>query len=59
MASVHSGWFLVLSCFIMSILAWNARGLCKPGKRRRLKALIKNQKAMMVLIQETKKGFVN
>ena len=45
--------------FIMSILVWNARGLCKLEKRRRLKSIIKNQKAKMVLIQETKKGWAN
>ena len=40
----------------MVFLSWNARGLCKAEKRRGLKALIKVNKAKMVLVQETKKA---
>lgn len=39
----------------MKILSWNNRGLGRPKKKRRIKAVIKERKVDMVLLQETKR----
>ena len=41
---------------MMKIVSWNAKGLCKPGKRRRLKKMLRENEVDYVFIQETKQA---
>ncbi|GMP77684.1 hypothetical protein CsSME_00033867 [Camellia sinensis var. sinensis] len=43
----------------MKILSWNIRGLGRHEKKRRIKAVIKEQKVDMVLLQEIKRANIS
>lgn len=40
----------------MKLLFWNIRGFGKPGKRRKIRELLKERRVDLAFFQETKKG---
>ncbi|XP_028094700.1 uncharacterized protein LOC114294749 [Camellia sinensis] len=43
----------------MKLLSWNIRGLGRPEKKKRIKAVIKERKVDMVMLQETKRANIS
>ena len=43
----------------MKLISWNIRGLGRPEKKRRIKAVIKERKVDMVMLQETKRANIS
>lgn len=48
--------FRCIIWFPMKIMTWNVRGLRRPEKMRKIKSILKEGRADVVLLQETKRS---